>query len=88
MASLDYSKQGRVADLKHLAEEVHSVFESKEIHREALAALLLFQQAAREERLTPHRVEAFVHYFKKAPTNRPCGSRTRPSRRRDNRPAH
>ncbi len=73
MVSLDlalvYAKQGRVADLKQLADEMHSIFESKEIHREALAALLLFQQAAREERLTVHRVEAFIHYFKKARTN-------------------
>ncbi|HYU34360.1 MAG TPA: hypothetical protein VEW48_19580 [Thermoanaerobaculia bacterium] len=73
MVSLDlalvHAKQGRVADLKQLAEEMHSIFESKEIHREALAALLLFQQAAREERLTIHRVEAFIQYFKKARTN-------------------
>ena len=73
MVSLDlalvYAKQGRMADLKRLAEEMHSIFESNEIHREALAALLLFQQAAREERLTTHRVEAFIHYFKKARTN-------------------
>jgi len=73
MVSLDltlvYAKQGRVADLKQLAEEMHSIFESKEIHREALAAFVLFQQAAREERLTVHRVEAFIQYFKKARTN-------------------
>jgi tetratricopeptide (TPR) repeat protein len=73
MVSLDlalvYAKQGRAADLKQLAEEMHSIFESKEIHREALAALLLFQQAAREERLTADRVEAFIRYFKKARTN-------------------
>lgn len=73
MVSLDlalvYAKQGRMANLKHLAEEMHSIFESNEIHREALAALLLFQQAAREERLTTHRVETFIQYFKKARTN-------------------
>ena len=69
MVSLDYAKQGRAADLKNLAEEVHSVFDSKEIRREPLAALLLFQQAAREERLSLPRVEAFVHYFKKGRTN-------------------
>lgn len=73
MVSLDlalvYARQGRAADLKRLAEEMHAVFESQEIHREALAALLLFQQAAREERLSVERVEAFIQYFKKARTN-------------------
>ena len=73
MVSLDlalvYARQGRVAELKQIAEEMHTVFESKEIHREALAALLLFQQAAREERLTVDQVEVFIQYFKKARTN-------------------
>lgn len=73
MVSLDlalvYAKQGRAGELKQLAEEMCSVFESQEIHREALAALLLFQQAAREEELTVERVEGFILYFKKARTN-------------------
>lgn len=47
---------------------MHAIFESKEIHREALAALLLFQQAARDERLTVDRVESFIRYFKRART--------------------
>ena len=72
MVSLDlalvYATQGRSAELKRLAEEMHAIFESQEIHREALAALLLFQQAARDERLTVDRVEAFIRYFKKART--------------------
>jgi len=42
------------------ARQMHCIFESKEIHRKALAALLLFQQAAREERLTVDRVEVFI----------------------------
>jgi hypothetical protein len=53
-------KQGSVRELKTLAEEMYAVFESQDIHREALAALLLFQQAAREERLTVERVEGFI----------------------------
>ena len=73
MVSLDlalvYAKQGRKAELKQLAEEMHAIFESQEIHREALAALLLFQEAAREERLTVERVEGFIRYFKKARVN-------------------
>ncbi len=73
MVSLDlglvYVKQGQVRELKQLAEEMYSIFESQEIHREALAALLLFQQAAREERLTVERVEGFIWYLRKARAN-------------------
>jgi tetratricopeptide (TPR) repeat protein len=73
MVSLDlalvYAKQGRAGELKQLAEEMHSIFESQEIHREAQAAFLLFQEAAREERLTVERVEGFIQYFKKARVN-------------------
>jgi hypothetical protein len=73
MVSLDlalvYMKQGRVSDVRKIAEEMHPVFESQEVHREALAALLLFQQAAREERLTADRIETFIGYLKRARTN-------------------
>jgi tetratricopeptide (TPR) repeat protein len=73
MVSLDlalvYAKQGRGKDLKKLAEETHSLFETLEIHREALSALLLFGQAAREERLTAERIEDFIRYFRKARAN-------------------
>lgn len=69
MALPVYAKQGRTAELKQLAEEMHAIFESQEIHREAFAALLLFQEAAGEERLTVERVEGFIRYFKKARTN-------------------
>jgi hypothetical protein len=73
MVSLDlalvYARQGRMGELKEVAGEMGALFESQEIHREALAALLLFQQAAREERLTVTRVEGFVRYLKKARGN-------------------
>lgn len=56
LVSLDLAtllwEQGRTAELKQLAEEILLVFESQEVHREALATLLLFQQACREDRLT------------------------------------
>jgi len=73
MVSLDlglaYVKQGSVRELKMLAEEMYAVFESQDIHREALAALLLFQQAARVERLTVEKVEGFIRYLRKARMN-------------------
>jgi tetratricopeptide (TPR) repeat protein len=44
-----YLRQGRTGDVKRLAAEMVLVFESRDIHQEALAALLLFRQAAAEE---------------------------------------
>jgi tetratricopeptide (TPR) repeat protein len=45
-------EQGRTEELKRLAAEVLTVFESREVHREAVASLLLFQKACAEERIT------------------------------------
>jgi tetratricopeptide (TPR) repeat protein len=56
LVSLDlavlYAEQGRSAETRRLAEEMLPIFESREIGREALATLMLFQQAALAERLT------------------------------------
>ena len=56
LVSLDlamlYANQGRHADLRQLSSEILPVFEARDVHREALAALLLFRRAIEEERLT------------------------------------
>ena len=56
LVSLDlavlYANEGRTQELKQLAAELMPVFESRDVHREAIAALLMFQHAAEEERLT------------------------------------
>jgi tetratricopeptide (TPR) repeat protein len=44
-----YAEQGRVAEMKRLAEEMVPVFSSRKIHREALAALSLWAQAVQAE---------------------------------------
>lgn len=46
------SEQGRTQELKTLAIELLAAFEAREIHRESLAVLLLFQRACEEERLS------------------------------------
>ncbi len=51
LATLLY-EQGRTEELKQLAAEILVVFESREVHREAMASLLLFQQACIEDRIT------------------------------------
>jgi hypothetical protein len=56
LVSLDlallYATEGRTADLKRLATEILPAFEAREVHREAMAALLMFQAACEEERVT------------------------------------
>jgi tetratricopeptide (TPR) repeat protein len=46
------SRQGRTEELKRLAAELMEIFSAQEIHREATAALVLFQRACEEERVT------------------------------------
>lgn len=44
-----YAEQGRTAEMKQLAEEMVPIFSSRQIHREALAALALWCQAVQSE---------------------------------------
>ncbi|HYG62045.1 MAG TPA: hypothetical protein VEL74_05660 [Thermoanaerobaculia bacterium] len=56
LVSLDLAillaEQRRRPELKQLALEVIPVFEAQDVHREAMAALLMFQKACNEETLT------------------------------------
>ena len=45
-----YAVQGRAAELRRLAEEMLPIFQSRDLQRETIAALLAFQQAARLEK--------------------------------------
>lgn len=56
LVSLDlailFAQEHRTEDLKRLAAEILQVFESRDVHREAVATLILFQSACDEERLS------------------------------------
>lgn len=56
LVSLDlailYMQRGEITALKELAAEMRPIFESGDVHPEALAAVLLFQQAAEAEDVT------------------------------------
>lgn len=56
LVSLDlarlYAQEGCVDELKRLAAELMPIFESRDVHREAILALLMFQRACEEERVT------------------------------------
>jgi hypothetical protein len=67
--TLLYLREGRTADVKRLAEEILPIFQSQDVHREALAALRLFQEAARQERLTVQVVQEYVKYLRDARTD-------------------
>jgi len=56
LVSLDlailFAQEHRTEDLKRLAAQILQVFESRDVHREAVATLILFQSACEEERLS------------------------------------
>lgn len=69
LVSLDlamlYAQEGCTAELKQLAAELLPVFESREVHREAMAALLMFQHAAEEETLTLELARHLAEFLKR-----------------------
>lgn len=70
MVSLDlallYLRTGRLPQVYRLAWKMHALFEAEDIHREAAAALLLFQEAARQEAVTAELVEDLNAYLRRA----------------------
>jgi hypothetical protein len=71
LASL-YQEQGRPAAVKPLATAMGRIFESREVHREAAAALILFQRAAREQRLTAAFLTELRAYLERARGDAGC----------------
>jgi len=63
-----------MAEVQRLAEEMVAAFESQEVHREALAALRLFQEAARREEITESVVRDLFTYLASARSD-PAASR-------------
>ncbi|HSL81873.1 MAG TPA: tetratricopeptide repeat protein [Thermoanaerobaculia bacterium] len=70
IAALDlaflYAERGRTAELKRVAEEIVPVFEAQDVHREAAAALMLFQEAVRQERATVQFLGDLTRYLEQA----------------------
>jgi len=70
VASLDLAvvwlRAGRTAEVRELAAEVEAVFRAKKISREALAALLLFCEAARQETATVELARRTIAEIEKA----------------------
>ena len=70
LVSLDlahlYAGQGRTAELKRIAEEMVPVFSSRQIPREALAALSFWRQAVKAERVGVDLVASVASFLKRA----------------------
>ncbi len=69
-ASLDlaglYAVQGRAAEMRRVAEEMLPIFRLQDLHREAIAALIVFQQAVRMERVSADFLREIRHYLERA----------------------
>jgi tetratricopeptide (TPR) repeat protein len=70
MVSLDltilYLRQGRTGDVRWLAAEMILLFQAQDVHREAMAALALFQEAVRQDRLTVEKTLEVAAYLRRA----------------------
>jgi tetratricopeptide (TPR) repeat protein len=73
LVSLDlatvYLRQHRAEETKRLAAEMIPVFRTREVHREVLAALIVFQQAAELEQLTAGLIEEIAARLRQARGN-------------------
>lgn len=65
LASL-YAKQGRTEEIKRLAAEMVPVFASRQIHREALAALAFWKQAVEAETARDQLTESVAAFLKRS----------------------
>lgn len=73
LVSLDlaavYARQGRTADVKQLAGEMLPIFQSCDVHREAIAAMIVFQKAAEMEQLSVSLVEEVSSFLQRVRSN-------------------
>ena len=58
--------EGRAADVKTLARHLVPIFKAQAVHREALAALALFRQAAERESVTVELARGLLDYLNRA----------------------
>jgi len=64
-----YRGQGKIAEVKALAQETVWIFEAQGIHKEAEKALRLFCEAAEAERLTVELARRILRYLERAQNN-------------------
>lgn len=67
--ALIYREQSRGEELKTLAHEMLILFETQDIHREAMAALLMFHEAVERQTLTTATIARLREYFEEIQRN-------------------
>lgn len=65
LASL-FAQLGRPAEMRRIAEEMLPIFQARDVHREAIAALIVFQQAVRMERVSTDLLKEIGLYLQRA----------------------
>jgi tetratricopeptide (TPR) repeat protein len=61
-----YAAQGRATEMRRVAEEMLPVFQARDLHREAIAALIVFQQAVRMEKVNTGLLSEIRTYLRRA----------------------
>lgn len=61
-----YLREGRPEEVKRLSEEMLPIFTAADVHREALAAIILFTEAAKREEVTLAMTEKIARYLRDA----------------------
>jgi tetratricopeptide (TPR) repeat protein/transcriptional regulator with XRE-family HTH domain len=69
--------EGRTAEVRSLAEEMLAVFRSLAVHREALAAVVVWTDAARAETVTVELLRSVRVRLQRAPLDPACATRPR-----------
>ncbi len=73
LVSLDLAgicaRQGRIQGLRRLAEEMLPIFQSTDLHREAIAALLVFRRSAQLEQVTLGLIRELSDYLERSRNN-------------------
>ena len=73
LASLDeallHRQDGRFGEIRALAEEILEIFRAQGAHREAIASMILFQEAAERERVSVALVRRLQSYLSRARNN-------------------
>jgi len=64
-----YAGQSRAVEMRRIAEEMLPIFQSRDIHREAIAALIVFQQAVRMEKLSSDLLDEIRSFLRRARTD-------------------
>ena len=81
LATLDGAElqlaRGNWREVRRQAERLAAIFETRGMHREAVAALILFQQAAKDERLTAEFLARLRRYLLARPQRPPLPVRPR-----------